>query len=165
MMKCNLIAIFLRSAIDVSNYSQGNPVPQGQYNVDLYVNDKWRGRGEVKFENDKSNAVVAKPCFTLKLISTLGIDIDKIDPMLRQSLKNNESCVRIGDISSDLTAYYDVTTQRINVQAPQIWLLRQVRGYVNPELWITVFLLRRCNMITTHGMQRCLERTLCHLSI
>ncbi|CDZ86487.1 putative outer membrane usher protein [Citrobacter koseri] len=126
---------FLRSAIDVSNYSQGNPVPQGQYNVDLYVNDKWRGRGEVKFENDKSNAVVAKPCFTLKLISTLGIDIDKIDPMLRQSLKNNESCVRIGDISSDLTAYYDVTTQRINVQAPQIWLLRQVRGYVNPELW------------------------------
>lgn len=126
---------FLRSAIDVSNYSRGNPVPQGQYHVDLYVNDKWKGRGEVKFENDKSNTLVARPCFTLKLVSMLGIDIDKIDPEMRQLLKNDDSCVRINDISPDLTAYYDVTSQRINVQAPQIWQLSQVRGYVNPELW------------------------------
>ena len=126
---------FLRSAIDVSNYSRGNPVPQGQYHVDLYVNDKWKGRGEVKFENDKSNPLVARPCFTLTLVSMLGIDIDKIEPEMRQLLKNDDSCVRINDISPDLTAYYDVTSQRINVQAPQVWLLRQVRGYVNPELW------------------------------
>lgn len=126
---------FLRSAIDVSSYSRGNPVPQGQYNVDLYMNDQWRGRGEVKFENDKSNSVIARPCFTLQLISVLGIDIDRIDQITRQLLKSDNTCVRMGDISSDLTAYYDVTTQRINVQAPQTWLLRQVRGYVNPELW------------------------------
>ncbi|POT55720.1 fimbrial biogenesis outer membrane usher protein [Citrobacter amalonaticus] len=126
---------FLRSAIDISAWSRGNPVPQGQYNVDLYVNDKWRGRGDVKFENDASGTVVAKPCFTLKLISTLGIDIDKIDSAIRQALKDESRCVRMDAISSDLTANFDVATQRINVQAPQVWLLRQARGYVNPELW------------------------------
>lgn len=126
---------FLRSAIDISNYSRGNPVPPGHYNIDLFVNDKWKGRSEVKFENDKINTVVAKPCFTLKLISAADIDIDKIDSKMRQNLKNDARCVYITDISPDLTVSYDVAMQRINVQVPQVWLIHQARGYVSPELW------------------------------
>jgi P pilus assembly protein, porin PapC len=41
---------FMRSNIDVSAYSKGNPVPFGEYTVDLYVNERWKGRAEVNFK-------------------------------------------------------------------------------------------------------------------
>lgn len=126
---------FLRSSIDVSDYSQGNPVPTGEYPVDLYVNDQWKGRAEVKFENDEQQAAIAKPCFNIKLISRLGIDIDKLSQDAIKQIKAENACVRMNNIAPDLDANYDVTTQRINVQAPQLYLLRHARGYVSPELW------------------------------
>lgn len=126
---------FLRSNIDVSAWSQGNPVPKGTYNVDLYVNEKWKGRAEVKFEKESVGSTVARPCISLKLLSLLSFDIDKINQKTLLALRKNATCVRITAISSDLDVNYDSATQRINAQIPQIWLVRQARGYVSPELW------------------------------
>lgn len=126
---------FFRSPIDVSNYSQGNPVPNGEYPVDLYINEKWKGRSDVKFEKDEQQTAVAKPCFNIHLLSRLGIDIDKLSQDILTQIKAENACVRLNDIAPDLVATYDVATQRLNVQAPQIYLMRQARGYVGPELW------------------------------
>lgn len=126
---------FLRSAIDVSAWSQGNPVQKGTYNVDLYVNDKWKGRAEVKFENESENSRVARPCISLKLLSVLSFDIDKIDQKTLQALKKEDNCVRMNAVSQDSEMNYDSATQRINASIPQAWLVRQARGYVSPELW------------------------------
>ncbi|WP_308560888.1 fimbria/pilus outer membrane usher protein [uncultured Klebsiella sp.] len=126
---------FLRSAIDVSAYSRGNPVASGNYTVDLYVNDKWKGRVDVKFDKDDRQTTIARPCFNLKLVSLSGIDLDKIKPEIIQRLKADNACVRAEEIYPDLVANFDVATQRINMQSPQIYLLRHARGYVSPELW------------------------------
>lgn len=126
---------FMRSAIDVSAYSQGNPVASGNYAVDLYVNEKWKGYVNVKFAKDSLQSAIARPCFNIKLISMAGIDLAKINPDVLQGLKADEACVRTEDIYPDLVANFDVATQRINVQSPQTYLLRHARGYVSPELW------------------------------
>ncbi|MBB1202743.1 fimbrial biogenesis outer membrane usher protein [Enterobacteriaceae bacterium 89] len=126
---------FLRSDIDASAFSQGNPVPQGIYSVDLYVNERWKGRAEVKFEKSSPESSVAEPCFDLKLISLLGINSDKIPASVLQELKDGRTCVRMATVDPGLDARYDVGTQQLNVQAPQIWLQRQARGYVSPALW------------------------------
>lgn len=126
---------FMRSAIDVSAYSQGNPVASGNYTVDLFVNDKWKGRVDVNFDKDDTQSTIARPCLNIKLVSILGIDLDKIKSEIIQRLKVDNACVRAEDIYPDLTANFDVATQRINVQSPQIYLLRHARGYVSPELW------------------------------
>lgn len=126
---------FLRSDIDVSAFSLGNPVPQGQYSVDLYVNERWKGRAEVKFEKKTPDVNVAEPCFDLKLISLLGINIDKIPAAVLQQLKDGQTCVRMAAINPALDARYDVGAQQLNIQAPQIWLQRHARGYVSPTLW------------------------------
>ncbi|MBZ7724392.1 fimbrial biogenesis outer membrane usher protein [Klebsiella oxytoca] len=126
---------FLRSDIDVSAFSQGNPVPQGKYSVDLYVNERWKGRTEVIFENKTPNATVAEPCFDLRLISLLGIDSNKVPEGIFQKLKDGQTCVRIVSIDKSLDARYDVGAQRLDIYAPQIWLQRHARGYVSPALW------------------------------
>jgi outer membrane usher protein len=125
----------MRSAIDVSAYSQGNPVASGNYTVDLYVNDKWKGRVNVKFDKEHQQSAIARPCFNIKLVSMAGIDLDKIKPEVLQRLKADDACVRTENIYPDLIANFDLATQRINVHSPQIYLLRHARGYVSPELW------------------------------
>lgn len=126
---------FMRSNIDVSAFSKGNPIPAGQYTVDLYVNERWKGRAEVNFKNVEQNSSVAKPCFNIKLVSLLGIDLDKLRQEIVENLKSDDACVQMDNISNALTADYDVATQRINIQAPQALLMRNSRGYVSPELW------------------------------
>lgn len=126
---------FLRSPVDVSSFSQGNPVLEGNYPVDLYINDRWKGRAEVKFKNPTQNSVIAQPCFNLRLISILGIDIGKLSAETIEKLKDENSCTYIDDIATGLETNYDVATQRLTVQVPQASLTRNPRGYVSPELW------------------------------
>lgn len=126
---------FMRSAIDVGAYSQGNPIASGTHTVDIYVNDKWKGRTDVNFTYDEENPIVAKPCFNINLVSMLGMNIDKLTSEILQKLQSANACLRAKDIVPDLSAEYDIGTQRINIQAPQIYLLRHARGYVSPELW------------------------------
>jgi len=126
---------FLRSAVDVNAYSQGNPVAAGSHTVDLYINDRWKGRAAVNFENARPEDRVAEPCFDAALIAQLGLDSAHLSPEGLAQLKNGSGCVRIASLAPGLSANYDVTTQQLQVQAPQIFLLRNARGYVSPELW------------------------------
>lgn len=126
---------FLRSAVDVNAYAQGNPVPPGNHTVELYINEKWKGRADILFAQKTPHDTVARPCFTLKLLALLGIDIAHLTPEGIAQLKGDNGCVDITRLAKGLTADYDVNTQQLNVQAPQIYLLHNARGYVSPELW------------------------------
>lgn len=126
---------FMRSDVDVSAYSRGNPVPAGEYSVELYVNERWKGKTNVTFKMTEEKSTIAKPCFDLNLVAKLGIDIERIKPETLEKLKSDHACVQPQDIATDLVANYDVSMQRINLQSPQIYLVRNARGYVSPELW------------------------------
>ncbi|WP_434669025.1 fimbria/pilus outer membrane usher protein [Klebsiella sp. B345] len=126
---------FMRSDVDVSAYSRGNPVPAGEYSVELYVNERWKGKTNVTFKMTEEKSTIAKPCFDLNLVANLGIDIERIKPEILEKLKSDHACVQPQDIATDLVASYDVSMQRINLQSPQIYLVRNARGYVSPELW------------------------------
>lgn len=126
---------FLRSDVDVRAFSQGNPVSAGNHVVDLYINEQWKGRAEVTFKKTTPDETVARPCFDLKLIAQLGINNDKIAPEVLSKLRSEKTCVYMEDVAPDLVASYDVSSQKLNVQAPQVYLLRHARGYVSPELW------------------------------
>lgn len=126
---------FLRSAIDASIYSEGNPVPEGIYSVELYVNNKWKGRVNSKFKNLEANTLVAQPCFDLKLISAIGLDTKYLAEDTITHLKDSETCVDINLLAKDIKADYDSSTQRLDIQSPQLYLLKNPRGYVSSDLW------------------------------
>ena len=47
--------------LDLDRFAKGNPVPAGEYLVDLYVNETWTGRSTVRFDAP-AGAVSATPC-------------------------------------------------------------------------------------------------------
>lgn len=126
---------FLRSAVDTRAYSQGNPVAPGNHTVDLYINDKWKGRVDVRFENRDAKDAVAQPCFNARIVALLGLDTSRLSQAGLAQIADGDACVSLSRLAEGLSAHYDVSTQQLNVQAPQIFMLRNARGYVSPALW------------------------------
>ncbi|WP_431225564.1 FimD/PapC N-terminal domain-containing protein [Serratia sp. L9] len=82
---------FLRSAVDVSQFTSGNPVAPGVHRIDLYLNDQWKGRQDVNFSLPSSETAVARPCYDLKLLSVFNIALDKLDKDVLASLQQGSS--------------------------------------------------------------------------
>lgn len=127
--------VFLRSPVDVRMFAQGNPVAPGHHRIDLYTNGQWKGRTEVRFELPEPASQIARPCFDLKLLETLGLDLVQIDNTPRQAVIQGGLCMALEDIQPGTQATFDSGTQRLDAVVPQALMLRNARGYVSPEFW------------------------------
>ena len=127
--------VFLRSQVDISQFAQGNPVNPGLHRVDLYLNNRWKGRHSVRFEQMSAGALIAHPCFDLQTFNLLGIDVDKLSEAARSVLVADGHCTLFEALIEGGTVRYDSSSQRMDISAPQLVLQRQVRGYVSPSLW------------------------------
>jgi len=126
---------FLRSPVDVSMFSDGNPLAPGIYRIDLYTNEQWKGRSEVRFELADPDAKVARPCYDARLIEQLGLDLGQVAKDMHAALADGPQCVRLDDLLPQATANFDSGAQRLDVTASQAVLQRNARGYVDPEFW------------------------------
>jgi outer membrane usher protein len=128
-------ASFLRSSVDVSQFTSGNPVTPGVHRIDLYLNDQWKGRQDVNFSLPSPQTSVARPCYDLKLLSAFDIALDKLSKDVLTRLQQGEQCSDLSELVPGVEANFDSGGQRLDVRAPQLLLQHEVRGYVNPELW------------------------------
>lgn len=126
---------FLRSAVDVSEFSRGNPVPPGVHRADIYVNEQWKGRMDVTFALTDTTSNIAEPCFSLSMLSVMGVNMEKISADNLKSLKDNDRCLALSVLLSGTTARFDLGSLRLDALIPQAMLQRNPRGYVSPELW------------------------------
>lgn len=126
---------FLRSSVDVSQFTSGNPVAPGVHRIDLYLNDQWKGRQDVNFSLPSPETAVALPCYDLKLLSVFNIALDKLDKEVLAHLQQGEQCRDLGELVPGVEADFDSGGQRLDVRAPQALLQHEARGYVSPELW------------------------------
>lgn len=126
---------FLRTQIDVEQFSRGNPVEPGVHRIELYVNDRWKGRKDVNFALPSPEEAIALPCYDLELLTILGMNTEKLDKKTLAALERGEICESLDVLVPGAEYEFDSGEQRLNIKAPQIVLLRQQRGYVNPALW------------------------------
>lgn len=122
--------------LDLDRFAKGNPVPAGDYLVDLYVNGAWSGRSTVRFSAE-AGAPDAKPCFDRTLVARLGLDDQALTDTGRAELARVQAgeCTDVGKLVADAAYEFDMSELRLNVSVPQAALLRNPRGYVSPELW------------------------------
>lgn len=122
--------------LNLERFAKGNPVPAGDYLVDLYVNQTWTGRSTVRFDA-VAGAVSAMPCFDRTLVGRLGLDDQTLTDAARAELVRVQSgeCTDIDKLVAGATVEFDMSELRLNVSIPQASLLRNPRGYVSPELW------------------------------
>lgn len=123
------------SAVDFSRFNKGNIVLPGNYRAELYVNQAWLGRMEVRMGETAGKDSPVLPCFDEPLLTRIGADSNKLTPAATASLQDRDACVPLHAIIAGATASFDGGEQRLDVSVPQAALTRQARGYVDPRYW------------------------------
>ncbi len=115
-------------AIDLSRYTQGNPVSAGVYAVDLYLNDRLLATRDITFMAP-DDAAAAQPCLPASVVAGLGLK-----PAYLKALPAGGACVDLPALVEGATVGFDSATLRLSITVPQAAQAASVRGYVAPEL-------------------------------
>jgi len=122
--------------VDLSMFADGNPVLPGVYRVEVYLNDGWVGKLDVRFANLKPNDRVAQPCFDTDLLEMLGFDPEHYVPEMSARLQAGEAiCGPLSQIVEGAGFKFNFGEQKLMITAPQAVLKRLPRGYVDPKHW------------------------------
>lgn len=123
-----------RNTTDLSRFEHGNPVLPGLYSTDVYLNDAWKGRANVRFAAPAPNAS-AHACVDERLLGQLGLWPDRAEPALLARLQDPAACVAAGDVIPGASASFNLADLRLDISIPQASLNLMPRGYVNPRYW------------------------------
>lgn len=115
---------------DLSRFERGNTMLAGEYSVDLYVNEYQVSREQVAFREGADGRV--KPCFTRTLLAVMSVDTRKLEA---SGANLDGDCLDLEALIPDATAAANADELRLDVSIPQVALLRNARGYVDPKLW------------------------------
>lgn len=116
-------------AIDVSRYSLGNPVPAGKYRATVNLNGKIKTTADIEFKDNGTPR--ATPCLTPLLLAQTGIDTSK----LNEPHDDTVTCIDIKDQYPGASVHYDTGKQALDLNFPQLYVLKLPQGYVDPSLW------------------------------
>lgn len=117
--------------VDISRFARGNPVAPGSYRLDVYVNQNWIGRQDVRVQ-DSQGAQAPSYCFKRSQLASLGLDITRLTDA-EQAL--DAECIDVARLVPDARAELDLAGLRLDLSIPQAYLNRVGRGYVDPRDW------------------------------
>ncbi|WP_193015145.1 fimbria/pilus outer membrane usher protein [Proteus sp. FME41] len=112
-----------KNNININQLHDSNYITPGDYDVDIYINNRFVERKNINFQLNDKNKVV--PCFTYQQINEIGILLDN-------RLSNERfQCLELNKINKNIVDTFDVSNFRITIAVPQILLKRTPQGYVN----------------------------------
>lgn len=124
--------------IDLSRFNRGNVASPGSYRAELFVNQAWIGRIDLLLQpvGTGTGADDVQPCFDRALLDRIGVDPGHMDPQARARLDEGPgTCVPLTVLVAEATATFELGEQRLDVTVPQAAVMRQPRGYVDPQYW------------------------------
>ena len=123
-----------QNTTDLSRFEHGNVVTAGIYNVDVFLNNTWMARSNVRLAVATPNAN-ATPCVTRVLLDQLGLHPAKLSPDQIAQLSDPKACVSIGSLIPSATMSFNQSNLRLDTSVPQAFLQQMPRGYVSSEYW------------------------------
>ena len=151
---------------DLARFEHGNPVLPGLYNLDVYVNQRWIGRLDVRFAAPAPDAS-AVPCVTRDLLDRMGLAPAKSATSATARLKSPNACVQLEQLIPGAQLVFDMSDLRLDASIPQAYAGQPPRGYVNPESWnagVPAFLLNY-NFNTYHTTSGGQDQTSTYLGL
>lgn len=124
--------------LDVSRFGRGNPVPPGDYRLDVFVNGESIGKFNVRFTAvpDRDQAA---PCFNQALIGRFALDSGALDEDGRDELArvHDGACADLTRLVRPTSYALDMSALRLEVNLPQAAQVRHPQGFISSELWET----------------------------
>ncbi|MTC58453.1 fimbria/pilus outer membrane usher protein [Providencia rustigianii] len=111
------------NSINLNQISDSNYVSPGEYDVDIYINNKFLDRTKVILKTNSENKTV--PCFTQQQIEDMGFLVNQ------KILDKFTDCIELNQIHDDVSETFDAANFRVSVVVPQILLKKMPQGNVN----------------------------------
>ena len=118
---------------DLSWVTEGLELPPGNYDVSVFVNQKFTFTGKVLFKGDGPEAEKKlSPCVTLEQIAAMGIDFSQAQSTSGPQVLR---CYILSHYFPDVKFDFDKKTLSVWFTLPQRYMQNLPRGYVSPESW------------------------------
>ncbi|MBA0280448.1 fimbrial biogenesis outer membrane usher protein [Stenotrophomonas maltophilia] len=116
-------------AIDMTRYARGNPLPAGDYAVEVLLNGQFLQRADIHFAL-RDDPHVAEPCLPRGLLPAL-----QLTPALNAVLADGEGpCLDLTAAVAAATVSFDSSTLQLLLTVPQAAQAREARGHVAAHL-------------------------------
>lgn len=115
------------TTIDVSRFSQGNPVIPGTYKVKVIINGKPSVTTDLLFKDNGTPR--ATPCITRKLLTQTNVTTEQLKD------ESDATCLSLSSTYPGSRVAYDPSTQELDLSIPQAFVIQRPAGYVDPSLW------------------------------
>jgi len=122
------------TSLDLRRYERKVLVPEGNYTLDVTLNQRWLGRLAVPLRQFSQDAH-AVPCYSESLLQRLGIDLQRLDSDAHHRLAGPEACARLDMLLPSARETLDFANLQLDLEIAQQALLRQPSGYLPPESW------------------------------
>lgn len=116
--------------VDLSQYEKANAIPEGEYLVDIFVNNNNVASARLDFKRNKAGNVVAQ--LTPEMLVHYGV---KPTAMKLPSGAEKTVIDDLGAVLPQATEKFSVPQLRLDLSIPQAYVNSTVGGYVDPSLW------------------------------
>ncbi|EOC1457331.1 fimbrial biogenesis outer membrane usher protein [Cronobacter sakazakii] len=122
-----------KNSVDLSRFANGAAALPGRYRALVYINGQATLTSEIDVvaQPDKTSRV----CLTSDLIKTIPFNYEKLPKDFLTPFQQGEQCLDLEKKLPHSEIAFDTSEQRLDISVPQIYLLHNARGSVNPELW------------------------------
>lgn len=122
-------------SVDVARYADGNPNPEGVFNVQLMVNGERRGQHEIQFK-PVPGSHSAQPCFKETQLRQIGIKLSDDSTVNEDDIPEKEiHCQPIDGWITGARADYTASDFILNLTIPQAYVMKLPRGWTSPDSW------------------------------
>ncbi|WP_420909253.1 fimbria/pilus outer membrane usher protein [Enterobacter chengduensis] len=118
--------------VDISQFNRPDNLPEGEYQVDIYVNDRFIERRAVRFFRRDPESALA-PCFVdvKNTLATFGLKVNAIKQL---DTVNAEGCEPVPVLPG---AKWSLDSEKLALKAsiPQVYLDATARDAISPSRW------------------------------
>lgn len=116
------------NSIDLTRFEKSNAIPEGKYNVTIFVNKKNIGNFDISFIKKDNDEV--SPEFTKPTLQEMGVNFSATEAL--QKITDVESITDLSRLIPDSSVSAELSKLRVNISIPQIYMNNRANGYV-PE--------------------------------
>lgn len=120
-----------QSAVDISGFTERNPVLPGMYRAEVWVNGIRVGNTDLQFNAVADPKADAAPCLSTAMLEEWGVEV-KTDAFAAAAA---QSCADLPALVPQSTVVFDLVKQRLDIGVPQVAMRRAPRGASGADRW------------------------------
>lgn len=123
----SLLSLIGQDEVDLELFTKAGSVPEGEYLVDVYLNDNLVASQNIFFKNNEDG--IAIPQLTPAQLMNYGINLS--------GLKEVNEDTPIGDLSTLIPyakSVFSLQQLRLDLTVPQMYINKIISGYIDPSM-------------------------------